>query len=125
MPLVYDIEESTGFVVINAIKRIGTDEYIETWKTAVADDRAPRCPRILVDLTGVEIHRTGHEVRAAAAGSKRFFESIAGGRLALVATQQVSFGIARMYDALVQAEGFELQIFRDVDTARAWLAEGR
>jgi hypothetical protein len=78
----------------------------------------------VADFREVEVTRTGAEVRTVAAGTKRFNEFMRGGRLAVVATQQASFGLARMYEALIEARSLEVRVFRDYDEARSWALEG-
>lgn len=44
-------------------------------------------------------------------------------RVALVAAQDIAFGLSRMYEALREHATFEVRIFRDAEKARAWLRE--
>ena len=45
----------------------------------------------------------------------------AGSRAALLVERDIDFGIARMFQALAEGMGVEYQVFRDEQTARAWL----
>lgn len=45
----------------------------------------------------------------------------AGARRAFVAGSDLVFGLARMYQALVEPQGHVLRVFRDFDEACAWL----
>ena len=44
-----------------------------------------------------------------------------GSRRAIVVDADVVFGVSRMYEVFAHEMGPEIQIFRDMDAARAWL----
>ena len=46
-----------------------------------------------------------------------------GYRVALVASGDLEYGFARMYEAYAEHLPFELMVFRDLDEARRWLNE--
>lgn len=74
----------------------------------------------LLDLraaTDAEI--TTAEVRRIADVDQKRPERIA--RMAIVASHDVSFGLARMYQSLSSDMQTEVQVFRDLATAQAWL----
>ena len=46
---------------------------------------------------------------------------LTGYKLAIVVSQDLAFGMARMYQMLTEAHVPSVQIFRDLDQAKAWL----
>ncbi len=123
MPLTWEVEAATGLILIEAKGRIEVDRYLTLWDELMADPRVEAGPNLLADFREVEVTRSGSEVRTVAAGNKRFNDYIEGGRLAVVASQQASFGLARMYEALIESQSLEVQVFRAYEPARAWLIE--
>ena len=121
MPLEYDVETETGLVVVHASGEIPPEEYFGLWATFIEDDRIQNAPRILADFREIELSRSGADIRRVALGSKRFHAFMLGGSQAVVATQEASFGMARMYEALLEGTGFEIEVFRDLEEARAWI----
>jgi hypothetical protein len=87
------------------------------------DARFPDVPADTLELmdlggcTGTEI--TTSEVRRIASVDLQRPDRIS--RMAIVATQDVAYGLARMYQTLSSDMKTEVQIFRDRASARAWL----
>jgi hypothetical protein len=42
-------------------------------------------------------------------------------RMAIVANTEAGFGLARMYQALMEGSGTQIHVFRDLAKARSWL----
>jgi hypothetical protein len=42
-------------------------------------------------------------------------------RMAIVANTSVGYGMARMYETLMEGSGTEVQVFRELEAARRWL----
>jgi hypothetical protein len=72
--------------------------------------------RQLSDARGVESRVSGEGVRGLARHSAFGAES----RRAIVVSDDTIFGVSRMYEAQAASAG-EVQIFRDIDEALAWL----
>lgn len=123
MPLEWEPDPETGLLVVQAIGKVAADAYVELWEELIADPRIQPGPRLLADFRRVEVTQTGADVRNVAAAAERFGDFMRGGRVGVVATQQASFGLARMYTSLVDALDIQIRVFRDYDEARAWLLE--
>lgn len=67
------------------------------------------------DLTSVEVQRLADWMRRTANREPL-------GPLAIVASDPVLYGMARMYALLCDNAGAHVEVFRAVDTAEAWLA---
>jgi hypothetical protein len=121
MPISYRIESPSGVILIDVVGEVPIEAYSDLWEELMADERISSGPRILADFRKVEVRRTGAEVRSVAATVQRFRAFAAGGRMAVIADQPASFGLARMYETLVEPTAFEVRVFRDPDEARAWI----
>ncbi len=124
MPLTWEIDADTGLILIAATGAVPIEAYLDLWKELMGDPRIEPGPCVVADFREVEVTRTGAEVRTVAAGTKRFNEFMHGGRMAVVATQQASFGLARMYEALIEERSIQVRVFRDAEEARTWALEG-
>ena len=123
MALEWEPDPATGLLFIRAIGKVAPSAYRELWDELIADPRIEPGPRILADFREVEVTQTGAGVRGVAATAKRFNDFMTGSRVAVVATQEASFGLARMYTSLVEGLDIEVRVFRDYDEARAWALE--
>jgi hypothetical protein len=48
-------------------------------------------------------------------------EMLRGGRVAMVATTDVTYGVFRMWELQREGLNYEVQVFRDLDLALTWL----
>jgi hypothetical protein len=118
MPVDYRIDKENSVVFAIASGKV-TAEEILTGRSHMADDPSfsPNMKQ-LIDMVGViEVAFTTKDLRVAAAcdpfgpGSKR----------ALVGDRDVTYGMARMYEALSDRPGVTAQVFRDIGEACEWL----
>lgn len=76
----------------------------------------------LVDLRGVDVTRVeGRTLRRIAHQFGQSEKAPQRVRVALVADSDVSYGLARMYQAFRADSPLDLRVFRDMGEARAWL----
>jgi hypothetical protein len=78
--------------------------------------------RELFDATGANTNLTADEVKALAEEAAALFERGKVGPVAVVATDGVLFGMARMYEAFVADLAVPFHVFREVSPALEWLA---
>ena len=73
---------------------------------------------VLNDLSAEDVHQITNVPR-------KSLDLREGGKTAIVAPGDLAYGLSRMYQTSSRLEGlpFQLQIFRDADTARAWLED--
>lgn len=98
------------------------DDIIREFETALTE--APPSERIalLVDTTRSEIlgTRSPSQIRHVAQALAPYAERI-GGRCAVVATEDIHFGLSRMGSVYSESVGVETEVFRTEDEALAWL----
>ncbi len=75
----------------------------------------------LLKMPSGEIDDLVHALRNLARGRRRL------GRSAAVSPQELEYGVARMFAALLEGEEHlaEVRVFRQLDEAETWLAQGR
>ena len=80
---------------------------------------------VLVDLTSVEeVPISGADIRARVDLDRSLFDRIDKTRFAIVAQREYVFGLARMYQAMMEDSSFDIRTFREIDQARSWLGQG-
>ncbi len=78
----------------------------------------------LVDLTAVEdIALVGADIRSKVAIDKALLPKVGSARWAIVATQDAVFGLARMFQIMMDETSVEVGTFRNRGDAEAWLDE--
>jgi hypothetical protein len=79
---------------------------------------------VLADLTSVEeVPISGADVRANVDLEPRLADRIGKARFAIVAQREYIFGLARMYQAMMEDSSIDIRTFREIDQARSWLEE--
>ncbi len=92
---------------------------------AFEDPACPPSPRLLCDMRNADVfaERTRSETRAIAEflihQGPRF-----GGKLAMVVSSDLAFGLLRQGAVDTEEGGVNAVVFRDLQEARAWIREG-
>jgi hypothetical protein len=98
------------------------EDILREFQTALAEVPATEKVALLVDTTKSEVlgTRTPGQIRLVAQALAPYAERI-GGRVAVVATADIHFGLSRMGSVYSESVGVEAEVFRTEDEALAWL----
>ncbi len=99
------------------------DDLIRTFVTAMNDPKCPKPASLVLDVTGSEslAAESIPEIRRVAEYLGPYAARI-GGRAAVVASSDVHFGLSRVGSVYSEGVGVDVQVFRDLESALAWLA---
>jgi hypothetical protein len=118
MPGSYTIDPARSLVLTRGWDLVMEREILAHVRALIADPRFARNFHQLIDLRDVtNVQFTASTVRELV----RLNPFGAGARRAVVVTNDVVFGMARMYQILSDESPDELQIFRKMDDALQWL----
>jgi len=81
---------------------------------------------VLWDISGADVSRIeASDIEKIVHLSVAHGETRVGGKTAVVATEDLTFGLSRVYETLKEAEQlpFQTSVFRSLDDAYAWLSE--
>lgn len=116
MPLSFSQNDYAGIITV-----VGDVEYreaLESLEKAFAQMRDADTPRVLLfDLSQSTANRDREELQLLAAF---IHEHLPGASLAVVALNDLYFGIGRMFAAYAESYELETQVFRAMDAAVAW-----
>lgn len=124
MPIEYTYNEKRNFLHTSFFGTI-TDEDLRKHAEAVAAD-----PRIrpglceLVDLTGIEaVSASSASLELIIKIDMAHIDKFAGQRTAIIATTDLLFGYARMYQTMVDLQNspMKIRVFRTSEEAKKWL----
>jgi hypothetical protein len=85
-------------------------------------DRGLELPE-LFDARGATTNVTTQQVRTLVSRAAAALRRIPLGPTAIVATDDLVFGMARMYAILTEDAGARVEVFRDIESANRWLQE--
>ena len=119
MPLNFAFESNVG-----VFRTVGDVEYEKGLKVlkkglaAIVKRGEPHA--VLFDLRESAERRTADEIRGIADVVKG--ETLSG-RLALVADEDLYYGLSRMFESYAEYAGFDCLVFREYDPALDWLVQ--
>jgi len=122
MPIRHRYDPGMRTLFVTAEGEIGDDEFLAWGQQVAADEAIPAGRLELIDLRRLELPDVSSETlrRVADAFRQRDrtqFET----KIAVVASSDLAFGLSRMYQAYRSDAPIALEVFRDMDAARAWL----
>ena len=99
------------------------EEFLAFYKSFYERDSIDKSMNLVVDLRDADSRQRSTEVL------HQFAEFIQGAladatlspKVAVVAPKDLSFGLARMYEAFADSVPWDFVVFRDIDAALAWL----
>ncbi len=120
MPVTYTFEANVVLITLSGEYPI--DDLRRTIDAAFADSRYPPHARLIIDLSQSRsiVQRTTDEIKSVAELLVRKADRF-NHRLALVAAQDLIYGILRMTSVGSESLGVESGVFRSVDEARTWI----
>lgn len=120
MPVVMELKD--GLLRMNLIGEYEPPEIAAAFKAAIADPKTPERVAFLVDVTRSESlkKRSPDEIRDTGEALGPYADRI-GGRVAVIATEGLLFGLSRMGSVYTSGVGVDAQIFKDEASALEWL----
>lgn len=124
MPYRYTIDREARLVTVVG-EGLGGLAETEALMRALSAELTPLPDyRILVDALALDYTPTLAEAQQIRTILHDLRDSYRG-RIAVVVEGAVRFGVTRMVSSLVESSGIHMEAFRDLESARAWLAEAR
>ncbi len=120
MPVTYRFD--SNIVIIEMVGEYSMDDIPTTILNSLADSHCPANPSILIDLTeSLSIYKRSSQdvttmARSLVSLGKRF-----NNRVALVAPNDLQYGLMRMGSVFSEEQGMTPEIFRSFAEARKWL----
>lgn len=122
MAIEYEIIEEKHLVIAKGTGVVTGDDVINHLNTLAADARYVAPMKKLVDYRAIESMKQSHGQILMISQKKQTLEDrFAGERCALVAPKDLTFGIARMHQSFINTPALDIEVFRRIEDALAWL----
>ena len=120
MPITYRYDGN--ILIVEMVGEYAMAELRDVFLQSLSDPQCPARPRLLINLEGSKsIHnRSSEDVRAMASFVGSLSQRV-GRRIALVAADDLVYGLMRMGSVGSEERGIESEVFRTFDEARQWL----
>ena len=120
MPMTYRIDEGSSLILVTVRGAITQAERVGALRGWLTDPAFRPGLDTFFDLTEASSTPTLEELREVMGIIHEHAESIGRSRVAVVTARPVTFGIARVFEALVDAEAAPLEVKVFFNRAKAW-----
>jgi hypothetical protein len=123
MPITYRTHPEHNLVILEQTGRISDEEFLAFYKRFYQIDRSFASMNHLVDLREADSSpRTSDVLHQFAGFMQSSFEGLnTRPKVAVVASKDLSFGLARMYEAFADSIPWDFTVFRTIEAALIWL----
>ena len=123
VPLTYRVYDDARLLFIRGEGVVTQSERIQTMLAWLADPAYSHCADALCDFSTTQSTPRLSELRELIALLSQHRPAAGPRKLAIVASKPITFGVARVFEDLLQVEEmpFEVKVFFDREKAWAWL----
>jgi hypothetical protein len=123
MPVTCEIDSEGGLVRTTFRGQVDIEEVVRALEDLLQRPDFRRGLNGIVDLREGDTDTQARDVKRLATMMERCRDQIGPSRTAIVVAKDVTYGMARMYQAYAESTSIETMIFRSIDDAHRWLAE--
>ena len=120
MPITIHYDPEQNVLFTDAVGSVSLDDIMSYYFEVERMDLNPQ-HSVLANFTEADINLNYDDVSLMASRRRNVFRKADSMKIAVVAKVDFVFGIARMYEALLSDERFEVKAFRDRAKALQWL----
>jgi hypothetical protein len=123
MPITTHFRQTEKLVIFIHSGIVPDEEFLSFYRTYYEDPRTDKTNNILVDLRQTESIARSSEALITFADTARAHTPMISPRprIAVIAPEDLSFGMARVYEAFSDLVPVDFNVFRAADAALAWL----
>jgi hypothetical protein len=120
MPLGFHIYADLGLLFIRGQGAITQTERVRTMIAWLHDPAYEQCRDAFIDLSATDSTPRVGELRELIAVLNQHQPAGGPGRLAMVVSKPITYGVASVFETLLRLRGFPLEVKVFMDPARAW-----
>ena len=121
MHVTYELDASSGLIETRCRGCVRLDDVMDHFRRLESDPRLPERLDVLLDLAAVTSIPDSNQLRHVAGAIARLETMVDWGAFAIVAPQDVLFGMSRMLEVFSEGSFARIRVFRHGDEARRWL----
>ena len=124
MPVEYEIDASRRLIRTRCIGPVTIAEVVAHFDALEADPRVPVQPDVLLDFSELTRFPDRDQIRSAALQVRTLAPKISWRNCAIVAPEDLAFGIGRMFEMTSEPWFRATMVFRRLADAELWLQRG-
>ncbi|MDH3643223.1 MAG: hypothetical protein OES38_14070 [Gammaproteobacteria bacterium] len=119
MPITYEVDETRSLTVTTLVGEVSREEIFAYYEQFMADTRCRSCTKSLIDLTSsIPVDGSPDWMQSISARSDPTTNVT---RMAVIAPDDLRYGLSRAYEAYVDDQAVATGVFRNRSEAEAWL----
>jgi len=123
VPIMYEIDRESGTIRTKCFGQVTLPEVIDHFRTLGEDPNCPNRLDVYLDVSDVEMIPESKQLSAVVTELKKFQRRTRFDACAIVASNDVLFGMMRMFETLAEEYFRVSRIFRSASEAEASLAD--
>ena len=125
MPVTYDIDTASSLIRTRCAGVVTLDDVMGHFESLINDPACPPCLNVLLDLGELSTPPEIHQLRAVSDEIGRIRAVVKFNALAVVASNDLVFGLSRMFEVFAKHFFRVTHVFRACDAAEQWLGTYR
>jgi hypothetical protein len=125
MTVTYRIDKPSGLIHTRCAGGTTLSDVLDHFRVLSEDPDCPERLDVLLDLSDLETIPESHQLREVTREIARVRERVRFDAIAIVATRDVIYGMARVFEVFAQSQFRATQVFRALPEAEAWLTAQR
>lgn len=125
MPVDYEIDPSRRLIRTRCVGPVVLADVLAHFRALAADPALPKQPDVMLDFSELTAFPDRHQLQSIALQLGHLAPTIEWQHCAVVAPQDLAFGIGRMFEMLSEPSFRATMVFRKREDAELWLRSGR
>ena len=123
MPISFDIRRDLSLAIATHEGVVPDEEFLTAYRSLYGSSRFDKSFNLLVDLTRADSSTRSTETLKGFADFIRgqYAGTDVSPKVAVVAPENISFGLARMYESFADTVRWEFRVFREIPDALFWM----
>ena len=121
MPILHEIDEAAGTVTVTGEGDITHEEDLACFGAVLGNPAYRPGMGLLLDYRKRSSVATTDQVKEFVEAGAKLREALGDSRLAVVVSEEIAYGMSRMYSMLAESESVPTRSFRDIGEAMHWL----
>ncbi len=120
MPISYTYDRECNILYENGSGEVTFEDFVNYRMELLSGGLQPNL-RCLIDYTSAQVNFSFNEMVSLMPSTRQVSQAIGSIKAAICASDDLGFGMACMYSALIGDENIEVMVFRNLKDARVWL----
>lgn len=125
MPVIYELDRTTAQIRTCCVGQVTVTDITAHFQELLGEGELPNQIDTLLDLREMQGVPEANELQSVTTQMALLKQRLGLGAIAIVAEEDILFGMIRMFTVFVESHFTAISVFRDIDEAERWLSDIR